>query len=77
MDQRIKDFTLNIRPQEVKMTNKVLREKLNCVVCQSSKSRFQNKKHNKKKKNFFTSHKTLKFIVEAVKNTKVRHFQKT
>ena len=28
-----KDFTQNLRPQEVKMTNKVLREKSNCVVC--------------------------------------------
>ena len=35
-----KDFTHKFRPQEGKMTNKVLREKSNCVVCQSSKSRF-------------------------------------
>ena len=28
-----KDFTHNFRPQEVKMTNKVLREKSHCVVC--------------------------------------------
>ena len=27
-----KDFTHNFRPQKVKMTNKVLREKSNCVV---------------------------------------------
>ena len=27
-----KDFTHNFRPQGVKMTNKVLREKSNCVV---------------------------------------------
>ena len=33
-----KGFTYNFRPQEVKMTNKVLREKSNCVVCQSNKS---------------------------------------
>ena len=26
-----KDFTHNFRPQEVKMTNKVLREKSNCL----------------------------------------------
>ena len=44
-----KDFTHNFSPQEVKMTNKVLREKSNCVVCQSSKSRFFLKKHNNKK----------------------------
>ena len=31
------------------MTNKVLREKSNCVVCQSSKSRFLKQKHNNKK----------------------------
>ena len=35
-----KDYTRNFRPQEVKMTNKVLREKSNCVVCRSNKSRF-------------------------------------
>ena len=28
-----KDYTKNFRPQEVKMTNKVLREKSHCVVC--------------------------------------------
>ena len=43
-----KDFARNFRPQEVKMTNKVLREKSNCVVCQSNKSRFLKQKHNKK-----------------------------
>ena len=32
-----KDFTHNFRPQEVKMTNKLLREKSNCVACQSNK----------------------------------------
>ena len=31
------------------MTNKVLREKLNCVICRSSKSRFLKQKHNNKK----------------------------
>ena len=35
-----KDFTHNFRPQEVKATNKVLREKCNCVICRSNKSRF-------------------------------------
>ena len=44
-----KDFTHNFRPQEVKMTNKVFREKLNCVVCRSNKSRFLKQKHNNKK----------------------------
>ena len=44
-----KDFTNNFRPQEIKMTNKVLREKSNCVVCQSNKSRFLKQKHNNNK----------------------------
>ena len=47
-----KDFTHNFRPQEVKMTNKVLREKSNCVVCQSNKSRFLKKKNTTTKNNF-------------------------
>ena len=28
-----KYYTDNFKPQEIKMTNKVLREKSNCVVC--------------------------------------------
>ena len=44
-----KDLTHNFRPQEVKITNKLLREKSNCVVCQSNKSRFLKPKHNNKK----------------------------
>ena len=44
-----KDFTHNFRPQEVKMTSKVLREKSNCVVCPSNKSRFLKQKHKDKK----------------------------
>ena len=35
-----KDYTKNFRSQEVKMTNKVLKEKSHCVVCLSNKSRF-------------------------------------
>ena len=35
-----KNFTHNFRPEEVKRTNKVLKEKSNCVVCRSNKSRF-------------------------------------
>ena len=35
-----KDYTQNFGPEKVKMTNKVLREKSHCVVCQSTKSRF-------------------------------------
>ena len=44
-----KDYTHNFKPQEVKMTNKKLREKSNCVVSQSNKSRFLKQKHNNKK----------------------------
>ena len=44
-----KDYTNNFKPQEIKMTNKVLREKSNCVVCRSNKSRFLKQKHNNKK----------------------------
>ena len=44
-----KDFTHNFRPQEVKMTNKVLRGKSNCVVCQSNKSKVLKQKRNNKK----------------------------
>ena len=35
-----KDYNHNFKPEEFKMTNKVLREKSRCVVCQSSKSKF-------------------------------------
>ena len=35
-----KDYTQNFRSQEVKMTNKVLREKSHYVICRSNKSRF-------------------------------------
>ena len=42
---RCKDYTKNFRPQEVKMTNKVLREKSH-VVCRSNKSRSLKQKIN-------------------------------
>ena len=42
-----KDFTHNFRLQEVKLTNKVLRRKSNCVVCRSDNSRFLKQKHKK------------------------------
>ena len=35
-----KDYTQNSRPEKLKMTKKVLREKSHCVICQSNKSRF-------------------------------------
>ena len=42
-----KVYSHNSKPQEVKMTNKVLKEN-QTVVCQSSKLRFLKQKHNKK-----------------------------
>ena len=42
-----KDHTRNFRPEKVKMTNKVLREKSHCVVRRSNKSRFLKQKINK------------------------------
>ena len=39
-----KNFTHNFRPEKVKMTNKILRGKSHCVVCQSNKSRFLKQK---------------------------------
>ena len=41
-----KDYTKKLRPEKVKMTNKILWEKSNCVVCQSNKSRFSKQKIN-------------------------------
>ena len=41
-----KEFDHNFRPQEVKITNKVLREKSHCVVCRSNQSRFLKQKIN-------------------------------
>ena len=41
-----KDYAKNFRSLEVKMTNKVLREKSHCVVCRSNKSRFLKQKIN-------------------------------
>ena len=43
-----KDHTYNFKSQDVKMWNKVLKEKSDCVVCRSSKSRFLKQKHNNK-----------------------------
>ena len=43
-----KDYTNNFKPQEIKMTNKVLKEKCNCVVCRSSKSRFLKQRQQQK-----------------------------
>ena len=43
-----KDYTDDFKPQEIKMANKVLREKSNCIACRSNKSRFLKQKHNHK-----------------------------
>ena len=39
-----KYFIHKFRPQKVKMTNKVLREKSNCIVCRLNKSKFLKQK---------------------------------
>ena len=44
-----KDYTDNFKSQEIKMINRALREKSNCVFCWPSKSRFLKQKHNSKK----------------------------
>ena len=44
-----KDFTHNFRSQEVKITNKVLREKSDCAICRSDKSRILKQNHSNKK----------------------------
>ena len=41
-----KDYTKNFRREKVKRINKILREKSNCVVCRSNKSRFLKQKIN-------------------------------
>ena len=41
-----KDYIQDFKPQEIKMTNKVLREKSHCVVWRSNKSRFLKQKKN-------------------------------
>ena len=41
-----KDYTKNFRPEKVKITNKVLREKSHFVVCRSNKSRLLKQKIN-------------------------------
>ena len=41
-----KDYKQKFRPEKMKMTDKVLREKPHCVVCRSNKSRFLKQKIN-------------------------------
>ena len=35
-----KDYTKNFRPKKLNMTNKVVREKSDCIASRSNKSRF-------------------------------------
>ena len=39
-----KDYNQKLRPQEVKVTNEVLREKSHCIICTSNKSKFLKQK---------------------------------
>ena len=41
-----KDYAQTFRPEKVKMTNKVLREKSHCVVCRYNQSGFLKQKIN-------------------------------
>ena len=41
-----KDYTQTFRPEKVKITNKILREKSHCIICRSNKSRFFKQKIN-------------------------------
>ena len=41
-----KDYMKNFSPQEVKMINKVHREKSHCAVCRSNQARFLKQKIN-------------------------------
>ena len=62
-----KDYTDSFKQQEIKMANKVLREKSNYVVCQSSKSRFLTQKHNNNK-NFQRQHKLSNSFLKLQKH---------
>ena len=70
-----KDYTHNFKSRKVKMKNKMYREKPNCVVCRSSKSRFLKQKYNNKKQ-FFQITKKYKFYKKNMKNMQVTRFQK-
>ena len=63
-----KDFMHNSRLQEVKMTNKVLREKSNCVVCRNSFCKLQNKHVYCKKCKKHTGNTFLKKLIFISKN---------
>ena len=72
-----KDYTHNSRPWELKMKNKVFKEKSNSVVCRSNKSQQKIISMTQwKTKIVFTSYKTCIYIVKTTKNIQVIHFQK-
>ena len=50
--QGVKITLIILNHKKNEMKNKVLREKLNCLVCWSSKSRFLKQKHNNNNKKF-------------------------
>ena len=80
-----KDCTDHFKPQEVKMTNKVLKKiKLCCLSIRIFKtenktgkqgSKKSTLKTSKKQKIVFTSYKTCICIVKTVKNIWITHFQ--
>ena len=71
-----KDFTHNFRPQELKMINKMVREKPNFVVSWSNKSRFLKKRKTQQQKviqrftDYFYKNKMKTYCVKCRKDTK-------
>ena len=74
------DYTDNFKPQEVKMTNKVVREKSKRVVCRFGKSRFLKKttqqqkiiqrQHKSSVCTFLNTNKKAKIVVTICKTCK-------
>ena len=64
-----KDYTHNFKPQEVKMTNKVLREKSNCVICRSKKSKLK-----KNTKNNYTATQIANFCKKCKPDKRQKQF---
>ena len=85
------NYTHNFKPQEVKLTDKVLQEKSNCFLSiqqikilktKTYQQKIIKRQHKlpvctfKKQKIVFTDYKTCKFFAKPVKNTQVTCFQK-
>ena len=68
----------NLKPQEIKMTNKVLRENVNCVIFRSSKSIFLKQKQNNpiKRKHTFLKLKNLHMYCKNCKKHTGNTFSK-